>query len=309
MTDHAAQSEELRRCADCGRFHRAGACRRKTVEGRSEQEKPKPKGESVKRAQAQGDTQAAKALRGVTSEDVLGSLIKLHALETPFHKAMALQITNAVVRGDLAEATRAIALLPEPRMTSQAGSTRGQHSAREKVLQLILSSVAATEIEEQSEVERLRAENAELRARLGETLPASGGTGSEPVITLRTGDIVPPGEQSDNAANMRRKVGPDDGKHRPGPMIDGEPVRVNGGPPVAKSGDETKRQMDECNARVRQAMVREMSTPGRAWEPQPSAGNSPLGGLYIDPSARAMYDGGGEDALPFSGTTFTRRTW
>jgi hypothetical protein len=56
-------------------------------------------------------------------------------------------------------------------------------------------------------------------------------------------------------------------------------------------------------------MVREMSAPGRPWEAQPSDRNMAMGGVYVDPTARAMYSGGGEDALPFSGAAFTRRTW
>jgi hypothetical protein len=280
VTDQAAQSEELRRCVDCGRFHRDGACRRNTVEGRrvSEQENPPRPADkpptSAKRRQAQPEVepevQPAEALRGVTAEDILASLIKLHALETPFHKAMALQIVNAVVRGDLAEATRAIALLPEPRITSQAGSTHGSASARERVVALIASVVAGDQVEQAGELERLRAENTELRRLLAGAEPVSGT--SAKVITPGTGDIVPPCEQSDLPANMRGAVGPDDGKYKPGrhTVIEGEPVGVNGGVPQACSGEEAKRRMDEANARAAVETRRIMSEPGRPWEAQPS---------------------------------------
>lgn len=125
--------------------------------------------------------------------------------------------------------------------------------------------------EQQRRIDALEAENAALRA-----LPAPEDSAAEP-ITPADGDIVPPGERSDLAANQRYSVGAGtppkpprtiNGKViRPGMDDDGNPI-----PPQACSGEESKRRMARVNSDYA-TVHREMTRSSRvAHEPTPSTG-------------------------------------
>jgi len=145
------------------------------------------------------------------------------------------------------------------------------------------------------------------------------------VIDPPTSAIVPPSEIGETYAGCDRKPAPDDWKVKPKPVLDlkaeadspvkepmkvpehGKPAecpswlkpvpqvapenRINGGPPVARSGAETKAQMDRVNG-DRSIVHRIMTEPGPAHEPQPSSS-----GTWHHP-----------DWGPFTGNAF-RREW
>src|SRR5215831_19450386 len=119
---------------------------------------------------------------------------------------------------------------------------------------------------QQRRIDDLEAELVRLRGAQPHALPAP--EAEQRVINPPTGDIVGPCEQSDNPRNARPPSGPDD--PRPPVTIEGrvqgswrgpqdgpppwlqkpKPVekRVDGGPPVAKSGAETEAQRQRVNA-------------------------------------------------------------
>jgi hypothetical protein len=101
------------------------------------------------------------------AEAIYASLIKHHSLSTPYHRALAGQITAALMRGDLDRATRAIALLPAPRATVDHSPAVSASDARKKLTDLVLNHVVAYQFEEgqseSAEVAALRAQVASLQ--------------------------------------------------------------------------------------------------------------------------------------------------
>jgi hypothetical protein len=127
----------------------------------------------------------------------------------------------------------------------------------------------------QARVDELEQENARLRSPGANHGFACAVAASDRVIDPPTGDIVPPGEQSDNPANMRPPVGT---QPKPVTTIDGKPLRPGMGPdgkpipPQARSGAETKAAMERVNA-DRATTLRIMTEPSRVkGEPVPSTG-------------------------------------
>jgi len=143
---------------------------------------------------------------------------------------------------------------------------------------------------QQRRIDDLEAELVRLRGAQPHALPAP--EAERGAITPPTGDIVPPGEQSDRAANAHYSVGqgtppkppvtiegkvagswtgPQDG---PPPWLQKtKPVekRVDGGPPQAVSGDEAKRRMQTVNA-DRATPHKIMTSGGSEKFPQPDNG-------------------------------------
>jgi len=80
----------------------------------------------------------AKTNRPVLSEvrAVFDSLVKQHGLKSSFHRVLAWQISTALSKGELAEATRALALLPAPRGVVDHSPTVSASSARKKLTDL-----------------------------------------------------------------------------------------------------------------------------------------------------------------------------
>jgi hypothetical protein len=173
----------------------------------------------------------------VTAREVLSSLIESRNITTPFSKALAVSVVNAVCSGDLANAVKALAMLPPVTRGEVSATTMSAEHARERLLELVLNACAADQFEaeqvEKREVAALKAEVAELRRRLGEpsndqaakrdyshvlTVPGD----APKTITPSLGDIVPPREQSDNPQNMRPPKY-DSPKPAP-PVIDATPV-------------------------------------------------------------------------------------
>lgn len=274
-------------------------------------DKPMTAAEASRRARLRRkmakEAERSKPSAPTSAEDVLAALCQSRRIVSHFDRLLAVKVVNCLIEGKIAEAVRALDHLPPPSRSEEVGSTHGGLNHRERVYQLIVSAIAGDQVEQAPELERLRAENEALRARLGETLPVSG-TGSEPVsgtspkvITPRTGDIVPPGEQSDLAANARRQVGADDWKAGPKPVLDLKPepeseaARIErlrqqycpheqpwsppapNSPPVARPAWLTRIQQDLANAAARVETARVMTAPGRVFEPQPSGGESVYG--------------------------------
>jgi len=92
------------------------------------------------------------------AEAIYASLIKHHGLSTPYHRAVAAQITAALQRGDLDRATKAIALLPAPRAIVDHSPTVSAEVARAKLTTLVMNAVHAHQFEEGN------AESAEVAA-------------------------------------------------------------------------------------------------------------------------------------------------
>jgi hypothetical protein len=92
---------------------------------------------------------AAVAARKAEASAIYKSLCQQYALSSPFHCAMARQIAAAMLRGDLAEANRAIALLPQPvARVDASGKTVGVSEVRAKIRMLVANAIAADQIEE-----------------------------------------------------------------------------------------------------------------------------------------------------------------
>jgi hypothetical protein len=146
---------------------------------------------------------------------------------------------NAMAENAYGDAIRLMDMLP-PRIKADVTSrVVGSAEIRDKMWELYCNAVAADQVEEAREIDRLRAENAALRARLaGEQavaapiLPATGPVasgGARPAITPSIGDITPPSERCDLPQNQRMGVYPDDAKlaaRRNAPVIDATPVPV-----------------------------------------------------------------------------------
>jgi hypothetical protein len=116
------------------------------------------------------------------AEAIFNSLIKHHSLSTPYHRALAGQITQALMRGDLDRASRAIALLPSPRAIVDHSPTVSASTARQKLTELVLNACAAHQMEEgrdesaeiaalKAQVESLQDECRHLRGSKPRQLP------------------------------------------------------------------------------------------------------------------------------------------
>jgi hypothetical protein len=196
----------------------------------------------------------AKAKPFTSSDEIYAALVEQRNLTSAFDRALAMEVVDALVRGDLAEAVRALALLPAPAVRVETSRTVSAADAKAKLFALVENAIAADKVEaeqhEQREVAALRAEVARLRAKCGEqpvegvpsvTTPSGGSYTGEKAITPRDGDIVPPREQSDNPQNMR---GPHYDAPRgrakallgDGPIIDAEPVKPTPTPSGAWNG-------------------------------------------------------------------------
>ena len=190
--------------------------------------------------------------------------------------------------GKLLVAVETLTKLLPARAEAVRPDAHGNHGAKEKVLQLLVSAIEADAVElreraerveggEQSEVAQLRREVALLRARLGEQPQVEGApTVTEPKVIgdVPTSAIIPPGEIGECYAGHR--PAPDDGKYtKPKVVIDAKaepaekpwrgpqdgppswlkPVpqvapedRPPAAPPQTRSGDETKAAMDRVNS-------------------------------------------------------------
>jgi len=177
-------------------------------------------------------------------------LIAERRITSGLHRTIALKIVNALAENNVALAEKLLTHLPAVCGEVRDAQTHGTSSARERVLQLIVSAVAADQVEaEQAQAEgaaveqsALQAAEARIAALEDEVLHLRGVKPRQlppPVMPAATAQVAPGG-------------------------------RINGGVPVAKDAATTMRQMDEANARAGASMRQIMSEPGRPWEPQPS---------------------------------------
>jgi hypothetical protein len=182
-------------------------------------------------------------MEGVSSEAILAELIRTRNLVSAFHKAIAHKAANALARDNPRSAVAWLELLPPAERVDASGRTVSAQQARKRLYELVMNAVAADQIEkkieEQREVERLRLEVAELRARLSEpstlartdqAVPQQGGALSSPAgsapspIDVPTSAILPPGENPDLPQNQRMGSYPDDAKRKPPVVIDATPA-------------------------------------------------------------------------------------
>jgi hypothetical protein len=88
-----------------------------------------------------------------SSDEIFDALVAQRNLTSAFDRALATQITNSLVDGDLAEAVRALQHLP-PIVRADPGSpTVSVSAARQKVLELLLNRISADRIERAARVE------------------------------------------------------------------------------------------------------------------------------------------------------------
>jgi hypothetical protein len=121
-----------------------------------------------------------------------------------FEATVARKAINCLAGNKIAEFVRLVDCLP-PRIVGAdvLSPVVTPSAAKAKLLALVEANIEADKYEEQREVERLRIEVAQLRARLGEPegdLDCCSTQQSNPeprVITPSTGDITPPGERTD----------------------------------------------------------------------------------------------------------------
>jgi hypothetical protein len=111
------------------------------------------------------------------------SLIEQHQLKTVAHKVLATQIARALMAGRLAEATRAIALLPPPpARVDVSEQTVSAAQARAKLTEIVMNAAAAYQMEEghsesaevaalKAQVESLQDECKHLRGTKPRQLP------------------------------------------------------------------------------------------------------------------------------------------
>jgi len=163
---------------------------------------------------------------GVSSESILQELVASRGLTSRFHRACAAKAAQALARNSPRDAMAWLELLPPAGRVDASGRTVGAQEARDKLWELYLNAVAADQIEEQKEVDRLREENAALRAQLvGAPLQVEGAPNAnrdslstERTITPSIGDITPPGERTDKPPDPPLR------EAKPPTVIDVKPV-------------------------------------------------------------------------------------
>jgi hypothetical protein len=224
-----------------------------------------------------------RVMADVTSESVLHDLIAERRITTGFHRTIALKIVNALANDELALAEKLLNHLPAVCAEVSHSPTHGSSSLDDRLWEGIASAIAADEVEQAPELERLRAEVARLKAQIGEspvTPPAVATdalaanavetTAAPKVIDPPTSAIIPPGE-----IGVPRPIYPDDPKPKPGrnTIIDAEPVKAAAperppqGAPAPQSWD------DSPNGQAWKAW-REAGGYGGDGYPAPFSGNA-----------------------------------
>ena len=100
-------------------------------------------------------------------DEIYAALVESRGIRSAFDRALAQEITDALVAGNLAEVVRALALLPPVVRVEGSSRTVSADAARAKLTELVLNAKAADQFEaaqaEQTEVEQLRAQVASLQ--------------------------------------------------------------------------------------------------------------------------------------------------
>jgi hypothetical protein len=242
-----------------------------------------------------------------SSEEIFQALVAQRNLTSPFDLALATQITNSLVAGDLAEAVRALQHLPAPVRFEAGSQTLGAADARARILQLIMNAKAADAIEEAAaEQEEAEAENSALQAAEARIQQLE-----DEVLHLRG---VKPRMLPPPSAKPLKATKSESAKAAPIDAYAAECARIEklrkefapneapwtpakpGEAPKARPGWLTRIQADLANANGAANAAREMTRPSYWGAPEPSIRNA---------YAAAPY---GEDYAPFSGNAF-RREW
>jgi hypothetical protein len=100
-------------------------------------------------------------------DEIYAALVESRGLRSAFDLALATEITDALVAGNLAEVVRALALLPPVIVRAdRSGRIVSAEQARAKLTTLVMNAVAADQIEtgraEQTELDAARARIASL---------------------------------------------------------------------------------------------------------------------------------------------------
>jgi hypothetical protein len=165
MTD--AETDTLHRCADCGRFHRAGACRLRPA-------RPEPQRED----HAQWKRRWSAMSDDERSERFLAELCASRNIQGDVDRMLASKAVAALAENKVADFLKLLDQLP-PRVAVVDGRpTESAESAKAAVMQLIAAAQEADRIEQEPEIERLRAENARLRKLLAVPVPQGGASSS-----------------------------------------------------------------------------------------------------------------------------------
>ena len=189
-------------------------------------------------------------------DEIYAALVEQRNITDTFNQALAREVVDALVRGDLAEAVRALAMLPAPVVRAdRSGRTVSSEQAREKLLQLVLNAKAADQFDidqadhtelaaAQARIASLEDEVKHLRGVKPRQLPPPNAKAMAPVKPAEPVKSAAPAKPAD-AWN-----GPQDGCPswlRPVPQVAPED-RPPAAPPQTRSGDETKAAMDRVNS-------------------------------------------------------------
>jgi hypothetical protein len=127
------------------------------------------------RRRARARAQGPKAKPFTSSAEIYEALVEQRNLTSAFDRALAMEVVDALVRGDLAEAVRALALLPAPAVRVETSRTPSAAQARAKLLELVLNAKAADKIEaDQADQSDLQAALARVAALEDEVLHLRG---------------------------------------------------------------------------------------------------------------------------------------
>jgi hypothetical protein len=130
-------------------------------------DRPMTATERSARRRARARAQGPKAVKPFTSSDeIYAALVEQRNLTSAFDRALAMEVVDALVRGDLAEAVRALALLPTPAVRVETSRTVSASDAKERLLELVLNAIAADQFEadqaDQGDLQAARARIASL---------------------------------------------------------------------------------------------------------------------------------------------------
>ena len=95
-------------------------------------------------------------------DEIYAALVEQRNITDTFNQALAREVVDALVRGDLAEAVRALALLPPVVRTDSSSRMVSSEQARAKLFEMVMNARAADQVEDER-TERTALQTAEAR--------------------------------------------------------------------------------------------------------------------------------------------------
>ena len=82
-------------------------------------------------------------------DEIYAALVEQRNITDTFNQALAREVVDALVRGDLAEAVRALALLPPVVRTDSSSRMVSSEQARAKLFEMVMNARAADQVEDE----------------------------------------------------------------------------------------------------------------------------------------------------------------